>query len=90
MIRLKKRKTQLYPIVIECMAEGGYYAECPILPGCHVEGETYAEAVENLEEAILIFLDSYRELGKLVPQTVRVDRDVVVSSSLPIPVVAGA
>ena len=34
---LRKRKTQLYPLVIECLAEGGYYAECPVLPGCHVE-----------------------------------------------------
>ena len=59
---MRKRKTQLYPIVIEYLAEGGYYAECPVLPGCHVEANTYAEAVENLEDAIRIFLDSYREL----------------------------
>jgi len=87
---LRKRKTQLYPIVIEYLAEGGYYAECPVLPGCHVEADTYAEAVENLEDAIRIFLDSYRELGKPLPQTVTVDRDVVMSSTLPIPVAAGA
>ena len=60
-------KTRLYPIILECMEEGGYYAECPILQGCHVEGETYAEALENLEDAIRIMLDSYDDLGKPAP-----------------------
>ena len=60
-------KTHLYPIILECMEEGGYYAECPILQGCHVEGETFAEALENLEDAIRVILDSYKELGKPAP-----------------------
>ena len=78
-------KTLIYPVMIECMEEGGYHAECPILPGCHVEGETYAKAVENLEDAIKVFIESYRELGKELPRIPEVEGDVVVSSGIPMP-----
>ncbi|VAW42833.1 hypothetical protein MNBD_CHLOROFLEXI01-4552 [hydrothermal vent metagenome] len=41
-------------VLVESLEEGGYYAECPILPGCHVEGKNYWEALENLEDIIRI------------------------------------
>ena len=63
-------KIGLYPIIVECMDEGGYYAECPLIQGCHVEGETYIEAIENLTDAIQIIIDSYRELGKPLPDVI--------------------
>ena len=77
-------KTQLYPIILECMEEGGYYAECPVLPGCHVEGETYAEALENLEDAIQVVLESYKELGKPPPAIPELEGDLIVTGSIPI------
>ena len=39
------------PVDIEELEEGGYLAICPILPGCHAEGDTIAEAIENIQEA---------------------------------------
>lgn len=77
-------KTHLYPIILECMEEGGYYAECPILQGCHVEGATYAEALENLEDAIGIILESYRELGKPLPTIPEIEGNLVVTGSIPV------
>lgn len=77
-------KTHLYPVILECMEEGGYYAECPILQGCHVEGETYAEALENLEDAIRVILESYKELGKPLPTIPEIEGHLVVSGSIPI------
>lgn len=62
--RAVKVKSRLYPVLIEHMEEGGYHAECSVFQGCHVAGETEAEAIENLEDAIRIFIESYRELGK--------------------------
>ncbi|HZQ07128.1 MAG TPA: type II toxin-antitoxin system HicB family antitoxin [Anaerolineae bacterium] len=38
------------PIEIEPLEEGGYLAVCPILQGCHAEGETVTEALENVED----------------------------------------
>lgn len=78
-------KNYLFPFVVECLEEGGYYAECPLLQGCHVEGRTYAEAVENLEDAIRIFLKSYRTLGKKAPVIPRIARSAIVTGGIPVP-----
>jgi predicted RNase H-like HicB family nuclease len=81
-------KSWLYPIIVERMEEGGFYAECPVFQGCHVEGDTYAEALENLEDAIRIMIESYREIGQALPVVPSREGQVVLSSLLPIP--AGA
>ncbi|HFQ94088.1 MAG TPA: type II toxin-antitoxin system HicB family antitoxin [Anaerolineae bacterium] len=55
------------PVIIEPLKEGGYYAECPSLPGCHVEGETYLDALENLEDVIRIHIEGRLEFGESLP-----------------------
>lgn len=55
------------PVVVEALEEGGYYAECPILQGCHVEGDTYLEALENLEDAIRLHIQGRLEFGDPLP-----------------------
>jgi len=32
--------------------DGGYNVSCPALPGCHSQGETIREALENIKDAI--------------------------------------
>lgn len=32
--------------------DGGFTVSCPALPGCHSEGETLEEALENMRDAI--------------------------------------
>ena len=66
------------------MEEGGYYAECPLIQGCHVEGETYIEVIENLTDAIQIITDSYRELGKPLPDIKILEEKFIMPISLPI------
>lgn len=46
-----------YKVIIE---EGGFYAECPAFPGCHVEGETYEETMKEMKEAVKNFIEDYR------------------------------
>jgi predicted RNase H-like HicB family nuclease len=77
-------KTVLYPIIIETMEEGGYFAQCPILQGCHVEGKTYVEAIENIQDAINLILESYKELGKEIPLLPEYEKEVVISSVFPV------
>lgn len=57
-----------FTIVIEPCEEGGYYAECPSLPGCHVQGETYEEAMEEMREAIKAIVEDYRQSGESIPE----------------------
>ena len=39
-------------VIIHEAEEGGYWAEVPALPGCVTEGDTRAELLANLREAI--------------------------------------
>lgn len=43
-------------MVLEPAEEGGYTAYVPSLPSCISEGDTYEEAVENIKEAIELYL----------------------------------
>jgi len=56
------------PVVVERLDEGGYYAECPLLQGCHVEGKTYLEALENLEDAIRLHIEGRLKFGDPLPR----------------------
>lgn len=48
--------------------EDGYWvAECPGLPGCISQGETYEEAVSNIREAMAVYLDVLREDALPIP-----------------------
>ncbi|KKQ89848.1 MAG: hypothetical protein UT11_C0018G0001, partial [Berkelbacteria bacterium GW2011_GWA2_38_9] len=39
-------KINLYPVQIEICDDGGYFANCSLLQGCHAEGTTYSEVIE--------------------------------------------
>ena len=46
---------------------GGYLATVPELPGCMSDGETRAEALVNVEDAIACWIEAAREMGRAVP-----------------------
>jgi predicted RNase H-like HicB family nuclease len=56
-----------YRIIIEQDEDGMYIAECPALPGCISQGETRAEALENIRDAIKGYLESLRKHGEPIP-----------------------
>jgi len=35
----------------------GYYAFCPELKGCHTQGDSLEEVLENIKEAIELYLE---------------------------------
>ncbi len=48
--------------------EDGYWvASCPSLPGCHSQGKTKEEALENMKEAIALFVEVLEENGDPIP-----------------------
>lgn len=67
--------SQQFTVILESDATGGYHVFCPALKGCHSEGETEAEAMENIQEAIELYLESLRAHGEPIPT-----RDVRVRS----------
>lgn len=44
-------------IILEPSADGGYSVTVPSLPGCISEGDTREKALENIKEAILLYLE---------------------------------
>jgi len=42
--------------VFEPAEEGGFTVYVPLLPGCISEGDTFEEAVENIKEAVELYL----------------------------------
>jgi predicted RNase H-like HicB family nuclease len=44
-------------VILEPSEEGGYTVYVPSLPGCISEGETLEEALENIQEAIELYLE---------------------------------
>ena len=42
----------------------GYAVWCPSLPGCWSQGQTEEEALENIKDAIVAYLDTVEELTK--------------------------
>ena len=44
-------------VVLEPSEDGGYTAIVPALPGCVSEGETREEALANIREAVLLYLE---------------------------------
>jgi len=44
-------------VILEKQEEGGYTVYVPSLPGCISQGETREEAVENIKEAVKLYLE---------------------------------
>jgi predicted RNase H-like HicB family nuclease len=59
----QRRQVLIYP------GEDGFWVvECPSLPGCISQGQTKEEALENIREAIDLYVESLREDGLSVPE----------------------
>ncbi len=52
-----------YPVVVH-KSEYGYDVHCPILPGCHSQGDTVEESLENIKDAIHTYLTMIAEEDK--------------------------
>jgi predicted RNase H-like HicB family nuclease len=48
--------------------DNAYLAEVPELAGCMADGESYQEAVKNVEIIIDEWLETAKELGRAIPQ----------------------
>ena len=42
----------VYQVYIEKGEDFGYVAHCPAIPGCHSQGKTLEETIENIKDAI--------------------------------------
>jgi antitoxin HicB len=59
-----------YRIYLEPDEDGVFVATCPTLPGCVSQGNTRAEATDNIREAIEGYLISLRKHGDPIPPSI--------------------
>jgi predicted RNase H-like HicB family nuclease len=59
-----------YRVLIEQDEDGMYVAEVPSLPGCISQGRTREQAVENIREAIAVYLESLEAHNEPVPPAI--------------------
>ncbi len=60
-IKGKKRSEHYKISVVIEKDEHGYFAYCPILEGCHTQGETLDEVLANIKEAVELYLETLSE-----------------------------
>jgi predicted RNase H-like HicB family nuclease len=63
----KRAAATQFVVVLERCEEGGYFAECPSLPGCHVEAETHEDVMSEIRGAITAYVKDLRAAGEPIP-----------------------
>ena len=55
-------------VIVYTDEDGKWCASCPSLPGCHSQGETREETIDNIQEAIEGYIEILIEDGLPVPE----------------------
>ena len=56
-----------YRILIEQDEDGMFVAEVPSLPGCISQGNTRTEVLENIKEAMEVYIESLKNHNESIP-----------------------
>jgi len=56
-----------YTVILQQESDGGYVVSVPVLPGCVSQGDTRAEALQNIREAVELYLEDCLEAGDPIP-----------------------
>ena len=59
--------SRYFTLIVEREPDRGYHAFCPALKGCHTQGETLEEVLENAREAVELYVESLKAHGEEVP-----------------------
>ncbi|MEB3216019.1 MAG: type II toxin-antitoxin system HicB family antitoxin [Nostocales cyanobacterium 94392] len=64
--------TLRYEIILYWSQEDeAFIAEVPELPGCAADGETYQEALKNVEVIMQEWIETAQDLGRNIPEPKR-------------------
>lgn len=66
-----------FRVILERNELGGYTATVPSLPGCVSEGDTREEALANIRDAILAYIESLEADGAPVPADTGVEEAII-------------
>lgn len=69
-----------YTVILHSDESGGYWVEVPALRGCASQGETVEDALENVKDAIKLYLEVLQEDGAPIPKDEEVVFNVTVAA----------
>ena len=79
-----KQTRMRYTVLMDKNERGGYTVTVPSLPGCISQGDTWKEAMKNIEEAIAGYVETLKILKKPVPVEVKVTiKDTIIHETSP-------
>jgi antitoxin HicB len=68
-----------YPVIVTPLPPedgGGFSVTVPDLPGCMSDGDTPEEAIGNVQDAILAWIEAAQSMGRPIP---RPSRDLAIA-----------
>jgi predicted RNase H-like HicB family nuclease len=65
------------PVILTPDEDGGFVAECPVIPGCISQGDTRDEALTNIREAIELCLENQEAEGWQLPGEIEITKIAV-------------
>jgi predicted RNase H-like HicB family nuclease len=73
--RSLKKKVYQFTAIFEKNEDGGYTVTVPSLPGCISEGDTFDEALKNIKEAIVLYL----EVMKKDKEKIKEEEEIIIA-----------
>ena len=70
--KIRQEKVFKYMALFEPQKEGGFTVTVPALPGCISEGNTFEEAVRNIKEAALLYLEDINKRNLNITQPLEI------------------
>jgi predicted RNase H-like HicB family nuclease len=70
-----KKKVYQFTAIFEKNEDGGYTVTVPSLPGCISEGDTFDEALKNIKEAIVLYL----EVMKKDKEKIKEEEEIIIA-----------
>lgn len=58
------------PLVLTPQVEGGYAVTSPLLPELVTEGDSVADILGNVKDAVAAVVELYEDLGRPVPRSI--------------------
>ena len=62
--------TMKFRVLVQADEDGVFVVECPSLPGCVSQGATRTEALANIQDAIVGYLESLKAHGDPIPPAI--------------------
>ena len=60
------------PLLLTPQTEGGYTVTSPLFPELVTEGDSIAEALENVKDALAAVIEIYQDQGRPLPQNTQI------------------